>query len=63
MTFEYYVAEAESADDLGKILNDMLQNGWKLHGHLTIVPNGGLEGFHLYAQALVKEVEQRGPWS
>lgn len=64
MTQEYYVVEAESAEDVGKLVSEKLQQGWKLYGHLSICADGsGQSGFFLYAQSLVREVEQRGPWS
>lgn len=64
MTQAYYVVEAESAEDLGNLTSEKLQQGWKLYGSLTICPDGGgRSGFFLYAQSLVKEVEQQGPWS
>ena len=64
MTQEYYLVEAESAEMIGKMVSDKLQQGWKLYGNTIICPDGsGSSGFFLYAQSLVKEVEQRGPWS
>ena len=62
MTQEYYLVEAESAEMLGKMVSDMLQCEWKLFGQPMMGPDS-YQGTFLYCQALVKEVEQRGPWS
>jgi hypothetical protein len=58
---EYFVVEADSMSQLIEKVNDYLQNNWTLLGSPTIVLNQ-YTWIGVYYQAVIREVELRGPW-
>lgn len=61
MTQEYKIAKDTDHEKLGNTISDLLQNNWHLHGTLSVTHFFGNNV--VYAQALVRDTEQRGPWS
>ena len=64
MTLEYKVVTGSSAVEFSEDISHYLQQGWTLHGNLTFAGiAGSAAGYYHYAQAMTREVAQRGPHS
>lgn len=60
MTQEYKIIDGSPADLMSTTISELLQQGWKLYGNLSVIT---IREQPYFSQALVKEVDQRGPWS
>lgn len=36
---EYFIVEANSADDCSDEVTSLMENGWELHGPLKVIPS------------------------
>jgi hypothetical protein len=51
---KYFVVQESSADALTDTVNEMLEDGWKLQGGMSV---GGDNGYRFFCQAMIKETE------
>lgn len=49
---EYFVVEETSSEDLAEMVNEMLQEGWKLQGGVSVAFD---RAYRYFCQALIKE--------
>lgn len=61
MAQEIKVVEANSVGEFTRVVNDLLAEGWKLSGGMTVVSNTNTHQTKFY-QAIVREYEQPGAW-
>lgn len=52
-TKKYLIVEKTNLLEMNTLINELLNNGWKLYGNLTMVYAAQYENNH-YAQAMVK---------
>ena len=49
---KYIVVQTSSANELTSMVNEMLQQGWKLQGGMSVAGDGG---YRFFCQAMIKE--------
>lgn len=61
MAQEIRVVEAESVKGFTRVVNDLLSEGWRLSGGMSVVYDSKTAQICFY-QAVVREYEQPGAW-
>ena len=61
MAQEIRVVEAESVGEFRRVVNDLLSEGWRLSGGMSVVYDNHAHRTSFY-QAVYREYEQRGAW-
>ena len=60
---QYEIVSGSNPEEVKQRVNQLLAEGWELHGHLSVIPfsvhsdEGARYDYNVYTQALVKQDE------